>query len=201
MFITLNDFLIFDLMWLPIFISFFLFSFFLLLIKEPFEKVIRLNDNILEYNIKFLKKKFYDDYYNLIKFIYKFIILIYVYLFINNCYFYSYTNIVYFFNFQIYNYVWLYYIIINLIIIISLILLYNYLLCNIKKSFEFLLSIILFLNCLFYYLLLNNLIILIIIFEIQSLIFIYLLATNFTINTNFNNLYTMRYNNFTTQPI
>ena len=93
----------------------------------------------------------------------------------------------------------MYCIIINILIIFSLKLLYYNILNNISKSFEFLISIILFVNCLFYYLLLNNLIGLIFIFEMQSLIFIYLLANNFTIN--FNNFSSLRNNNFTVQPI
>lgn len=202
MFIFFNDFIMFDLLWMPIFVNFFLFFFFFISMKEPFNKLIQFNEvNYTKKKIKFFKKKFYDDYYNLIKFLYKFTIYIYILLFLNNCYFFSFTNISYYSNFHLYNYVWIYYVIINLIIIVLLIFLFSYFLNNLKKSFELLISITLFLNCLFYYLLSNNLIILIFIFEVQSLIFIYLLSTNFYLNINLNNFYTLKYNNFTIQPI
>lgn len=192
----------FDLLWSPFFISIFLFSFFFFIVREPVNKILSLStNNLVNKKIKFYVNNFYDDYFSLIKFMYKFTIYIYILFFINNCYFFSFSNISYFFNFQIFNYIWLYYLIINILILFSLTLLLNYLITNITKSFEFLISIILFFNCLFYYLLMNNLIALIFIFEVQSLIFIYLLATNFSIKLNFNNLYTLKNNNFSAQPI
>lgn len=188
---------------MPAFISIVLFIFYFFLMKEHFSKIISINSNLtsINKNVKFFTEKYYGDYYYLIKFIYKFTIYVYILFFLNNCYFFSYSNITYYFSFHLYNYVWLYYLILNIVIIISLLLLFNYFLSNITKSFEFLISIIFFFNCLFYYLLVNNLIALIFIFELQSLVFIYLLATNFSLNINYNNLYTMRYNNFTVQPI
>ena len=191
----------FDFLWMPMFLNIFLFLFYFYLIRESVSKIVIINNYKIKKKIKFFKNNFYNDYYNLIKFIYKFTIYIYLLFFFNNSYSFYYSNNFYFFNFHIYNYIWIYYILLNIIIIICLKLLFNYIKNNINKSFEFLLSIIMFINCLFYYLLVNNLIVLIFIFEFQSLIFIYLLATNFTLTLNQPNLNILKNNNYSIQPI
>ena len=106
MFIFLNDILFFELFWMPMFISLFLFIFYFFLIKEPVNKILNLNTDIkIKKNVKFFKNMFIDDYYNLIKFIYKFAIYIYILLFINNSYIFMYSSNSYFTNFHIYNYI------------------------------------------------------------------------------------------------
>lgn len=179
MFISINSIFFFDLIWLPLFLSVFFFIFFYILMKEFFFKILNIKNFFFKQKIKFLKDKFLNDYYFLIKFIYKFSIYIYILLFYNFCYFYSYSNNFIFFNFQIFNYIWIYILFLNILIIILLLILLNLYSSNLIKSFEFLLSLIFFLNCLFYYILLNNLIILIFLFEFQSIIFIYLLSNSF----------------------
>ena len=151
--------------------------------------------------IKQIKKQFIADYYYLLKFLYNFSIYNYFLMYLSNSYFFTYKYNIIFFNFHFFNYSFAYNIIINLLIIFILIILKWNLYQNTSKSFEFLIGLIFFFTCTQYYLILNNLIALIMLFEFQSLTFIYLLANNFNINSNYKLTYTLRYNNFTNQPI
>lgn len=181
MFTSINSILFLDLIWLPLFLSIFFFIFMYILMNEFFFKILNFRNYVKKNKNKFLKDNFFNDYYSLIKFIYKFTIYIYILLFYNFCYFYTYNSNFIFFNFQIFNYTWIYTLLLNIFIIILLLILLNLYSSNLIKSFEFLLSLTFFFNCLFYYVLLNNLIVLIFLFEFQSIVFIYLLSNSFTL--------------------
>lgn len=189
-----------EFIWYPGLVSVFLFSFFFFLCKESYTKIMLFNKLNGIKNIKFKKNQFISDYYYLIKFIYIFSLYIYIIMFLSGSYFFTYSSSLIFFNFHIYNYVY-YYNLINIIfIIVTLLTLFLNFIQNISKPFEFLIGIIFFFTCIQYYLIFNNLIALILIFEFQSLIFIYLLANNFNLSMT-NNINTLKYNLITNQPI
>ena len=90
MFIKLNDIILFDLLWMPFFISIYVFIIFIYLIKDPVIKTLSINQTPSVKNTKFTKNKYYGDYLNLIKFSYKFVIYLYCLFFFNNSYTYMY---------------------------------------------------------------------------------------------------------------
>lgn len=126
---------------------------------------------------------------------YNFIIFIYIYFLINNFYNYTFSSVVKFFNFHIFNYTWVYYIIVNFVLIFLVKILSIHNLDSLNKPVEYLVSCIFFFNCLFYYLLINNFIAVIFLFELQSFLIIYMLSTNFFMDINNSTITTLKQNN------
>lgn len=177
--------IMYDLFWLPVIMFTGFFIFFISLNKQVSATLIQLNYQKTEFKSRSVFNKFNFSYKQYYQFILKLLFWLFIYLgilFINGYY---YLNPVIFFVFYFSEvsyittiYCWIF----------SLITLY-YLskLFSVKYTnlYEHIVVISMIIISLYYYVFVNSLLSLIFIFEIQSVLFIYLIATNYNITTLF----------------
>lgn len=127
-------------------------------------------------------------------------ILYFIFWFLNTSYFFSYTSLFIFSSFQLTNYIWLYITITIFLCLILLLIFYQLINFNYFNSYEFWLGLIYFFISTVYYFLLNNMVSFFFIFEVQGLIFLYLIIVNWEIKSKFlqTNLNYLQYTNLNT---
>ena len=178
------NFFLNDILFIPIGSIIFIYIFIYLNFKHFFFKLYIKNKE----KKKFILKNFYNlnsnyIYKKLVFFILNFFcILSFIYILLIT-YYYNYINNYIFLSFQVSNLSLNYFKLVLIFSIYSFIVLKkNY---NKTKNFELLISYFFFFSCLLYYLSVNNILTLIFIFELQSMIFIYLLSNLFYIKDSF----------------
>jgi len=175
----------YDLFWVPIFIFTSFFIFFISLNKQISATLVQLNYKKLLLRNRSLFNKFNFSYKQYYYFILKLLFWCFAYtglLFINGFY---YENSTIFFVFQLtevtyfsYIYCWVF----SMVTIYYLSRLYS---SKFTNLYEHITVIGLLIVSLYYYIFINNLISLIFVFEVQSILFIYLIATNYNVTVLF----------------
>ena len=175
----------------------FTFTFF----KELQHKlIIDQNTQLINKQFSSTFNKFTDSYKPFLIVLARIYILYFFFWFFNTCYYFSYANLFIFSSFQLTNYIWLYTTIIIALSLLLLLIFYQLINFNYFNSYEFWLGLVYFIISTVYYLLLNNMVSFFFIFEIQGLIFLYLIIVNWEIKSKYlkSNLNYLQYTNLNT---
>lgn len=177
--------LMYDMLWMPLFVINLLLVSYIHINKKFSQFFLQLNFSNTRYSVTNVYNKFLKVYSKYYYFIFNLVELLLMVLLINLFTSYCYTQQIIYFVFQASTLTYSTSVVLLLAIFVSVVMIKLHYNSKFINFYEHFFTIMLLLLSTLYYLVVNNLLALIFILELQSILFIYLLSSNYNINTYF----------------